>query len=463
MIEDIFIIIIWILLPIGWHYLLKTAGLSLLQVTIPSFVIVFFYFYQYIGFPILYFQLDPYRAQFVSDKFLMIKVFTFTSITITLMIVGYIVANKHLGSLFWRTDVTYVASQNFFVEKIFPGGARQNIGLVILVLISITVLFVYLTKVGYQKIAIIIAMGTENDLRSSARSAMGNSFAGKYHWYKLFMNDFLRFTLFAFFAQYLLNKTIQKRLILFIIFIITTFVMVMQTEKGPMANLIIALFLVYILVKNKGKVPLIKLMFLGGAILSILIVFYLKFMGRETFGEALSGVFSRSFTGQMMPAYLYLEYFTQHHDLLLGRSLPNPRAIFPFEHYELTKEIMAWHSPFSYKKGIVGSMPTVYWGEMYANFGFLGVLIPPFFVGYILYGLNIILSCLQKNPLSIALLVWLLMHLKTLSGTSLSGFLLDSYMVGVIASFALLSFYSGRGVIRYQKRVIQKYLDRVIS
>jgi len=57
----------------------------------------------------------------------------------------------------------------------------------------------------------------------------------------------------------------------------------------------------------------------------------------------------------------------------------------------------------------------------------------------------------------------LLMHLKTLSGTSLSGFLLDSYMVGVIASFALLSFYSGRGVIRYQKRVIQKYLDRVIS
>ena len=271
------------------------------------YIIVFFYFYQYIGFPILYFQLDPYRAQFVSDKFLMIKVFTFTSITITLMIVGYIVANKHLGSLFWRTDVTYVASQNFFVEKIFPGGARQNIGLVILVLISITVLFVYLTKVGYQKIAIIIAMGTENDLRSSARSAMGNSFAGKYHWYKLFMNDFLRFTLFAFFAQYLLNKTIQKRLILFIIFIITTFVMVMATEKGPMANLIIALFLVYILVKNKGKVPLIKLMFLGGAILSILIVFYLKFMGRETFGEALSGVFSRSFTGQMMPAYLYLE------------------------------------------------------------------------------------------------------------------------------------------------------------
>ena len=126
-IEDIFIILIWMILPIGWHYLLKTAGLSLLQVTIPSFVIVFFYFYQYIGFPILYFQLDPYRAQFVSDKFLMIKVFTYTSITITLMIVGYIVAYRHFGSLFWTTGLNYRSSQNLFFEKIYPGGARQNI------------------------------------------------------------------------------------------------------------------------------------------------------------------------------------------------------------------------------------------------------------------------------------------------------------------------------------------------
>ena len=132
MIEDVLIILIWIMLPIGWHYLLKTAGLSVLRATIPSFVIVFFYLYQYIGFPMLYFQLDYFRAQYVTDKYLMIEVFAYTSLTITLMIVGYVVAYRHFGKLTWWQPENKVHEKRNIYNVVLPGGIRQNIALMVL-------------------------------------------------------------------------------------------------------------------------------------------------------------------------------------------------------------------------------------------------------------------------------------------------------------------------------------------
>ena len=246
MIEDVLIILIWIMLPIGWHYLLKIAGLSLFRVTIPSFVIVFFYLYQYIGIPILYFQLDGYRAQYVTDKFLMMEVFFYTSLTITLMIFGYMIACKQFGTLKWEDKIDCNKKN---ISSVMPGGISQNFSLMVFALIGAIALYMYLSIVGFQKTAILIAVGAGEDISVGAvRSAMGNSFAGKYHWYKLFMNDILRFVLFAFFAQYLVKKTYSIRIILLPIFLLTTFVMVMATEKGLMINLLIGLFLVYILV-----------------------------------------------------------------------------------------------------------------------------------------------------------------------------------------------------------------------
>ena len=253
---DILIILIWVMLPLVWYYLMRVAGLSLFKVTIPSFVIVSFYVYQYIGFPILYFQLDPYRAQYVIDKTLMIQVFAYTSLTVTLMISGYIAANRHFGKLQWGGCTSNIHFTNNMCGRIIPGGVRQNIGLLVIVSISATVLYSYLSIVGFSKIALLVVMGSGDDINSaSARSMMGNSFDGRYQWYKLFMNDLLRFAIFALFAQYLVKKNFSTRLIFILVFVLTAFVMVMAIEKGPMANLLIGLVLVSIFVNNGADVP----------------------------------------------------------------------------------------------------------------------------------------------------------------------------------------------------------------
>ena len=95
---DLLFIIIWIQLPIIWHYMLKASGLAITRISISSVTLMFFYLFQYIGIPIYYFNLDQYRI-IESNKYGMLSVFAGTSITITLLIFGFFAAKNHIGSV----------------------------------------------------------------------------------------------------------------------------------------------------------------------------------------------------------------------------------------------------------------------------------------------------------------------------------------------------------------------------
>ena len=446
MLEDTSFVLIWMALPFFWHYLLKAACLSLWRLTIPTVVILAFYVYQYIGLPLLYFHLDEFRVDAVNDKWVLIQVFFYTALTMTLMIFGYIAGRRFFGALKWVG-----------ATKVRESSKIQIICLLVLCGVCFSVLLLYLSRVGIEKIALLTVFGFGDDIQAEvARSAMGNSFEGKYHWYYLFMNKLLLFCAYAIFVQYLLKKNLRNRLLFSLVFLVTTFSMIMSIEKGPMANFLISLFLVYVLVRKEGIVPLNGVVYLGVALMAVLALFYMGFMGTKDPAQAFFYVASRAFTGQIQPAYHYLEYFPYHHDFLLGLSFPNPGGILPFEPFYLTEEIMAWYNPSQADIGVVGSMPTVYWGEMYANFGFPGVVLPPFFVGFVLYWLNSLALKLSLDPLVIALFVWFMMHLINLSGTSLSGFFVDTYGLITLFVFFLIAFISGGGIVKLQRKFSEK-------
>ena len=222
----------------------------------------------------------------------------------------------------------------------------------------------------------------------------------------------------------------------------------MAIEKGEVARFFIGLYMVYIFVRNDGYLPI------KGVIVFVLLLFaaltptYIVFVGYTNVFSAAAQVFSRIFTGQMVEAYHYLEYFPSVHDFLMGRSFPNLGGLLPFEQFRLTTEIWAWTLPWKAAIGSkVGSAPTIYWGEMYANFGLLGVLIPPFFVGYILYLINTIVFRLQPNPMSISLTVWLMLYYHRLSSTGMVKYFFDNYFLLFLIIIAIFAFINGRGMI----------------
>lgn len=112
----------------------------------------------------------------------------------------------------------------------------------------------------------------------------------------------------------------------------------------------------------------------------------------------------------------------------------------PYEPISISKEV--WAVIFSEKLvlGQVGSMPTFFVGELYANFGYLGVIIPPFFIGFFLYGLNLILLKLIITPIFLSFYIQIIIHYTGLSATSLNKYILDTKMF--ILLFALMFILS---------------------
>jgi oligosaccharide repeat unit polymerase len=425
-------LLLWLSFPFFWFILLKLAKISLLKINLMTLVLFGILFYQYLGLPILYFDLDPLRVDDVSDKKVLFEVFIFTSITIFLLLIGFCISEYINGGF------KYVKS-----EILQPSAKKELYSILVLSFVCISIFGLYISKVGIENIAFFAAINFVSDSNlASLRSNMGNSFDGKYHWYYLFMNQLLKFCTLAFFSNYLLKPSFKNKLFFVFSCIVMIFSLIMATEKGPVANLLIALFLVFIIVKKQCKFPIRHLLFLFLTIVSILVIFYIYFMGAKSLGDALVGLFSRSLTGQIQPAYHYLQFFPKYHNFLFGSSMTNPMGIFPFESYNIAQEVMAWYNPSQSANGIVGSMPTIFWGELYANFGIFGVSTIPLFVGYFLHWFNSKLVKLYPTPISVAIYVWFMMHLFNLNGTSLTSYIFDIYSTFALFFFTLITLYA---------------------
>ena len=178
---------------------------------------------------------------------------------------------------------------------------------------------------------------------------------------------------------------------------------------------------------------------------------YVYFMNAPSLWMGIKYTFSRIFVGPIEALYHYLEIFPKQINFLWGRSFPNPGGLLPFEPFNLTQELSLIVFPKNELMGVVGSMPTIYWGEMYANFSYPGIIIPPFFIGYFLYWLNTIIFMLPMTPLVLSFFIWTILHYANLAVTSLSSFLIDTTMVIMILVLILFITIPNKFKIRYFK------------
>ncbi len=422
--QDIFFLFSWCVQPFLWLVMLRAAGLNVFKFNLPIIVLAFIILQQYLGFPVLYFKLNEYRALFVKDKELVLLTYIYTSLCISLLIIGMICGNWYLG----RLEDFKSRSKGFMIMQPF-----QRVNLIILGGITLFIFYLYVNTVGLYNLAIASVLGFGDDVSLAfARSQMGNAFAGKYHWFELFFRDVLLFIVLVAYAEYLFFKNKFNRYFLIAFIPLLFFSMIMATEKGPLVDLLITFWILHLIVRNKGKVDPQKVFKFGFAIISILVVMYLLFMGTTGVGSSLASLFSRAMTGQIQPAYHYLEMFPEYEGWLYGRSLPNPKGIIPFEHYKLTTEVMHFVNPQLRAMGITGSMPTIFWAELYANFSFVGVLFGSFLVGMLLYVLNYLIFNLPFNAMSLALYAYLIMHYKSLATTSFSNYIFDLDLITVL-------------------------------
>jgi oligosaccharide repeat unit polymerase len=321
-------------------------------------------------------------------------------------------------------------------------------------ILSSFVLLLYINKIGLNNIALLSALDLAENSESInvLRSDMGNASEGIYHWYKLFMRDFLSIASVAFFGFSLLRKNLFYYFVFVISFIICSFSMTMYVEKAPILKYYISLFLIYILIRENGLLKtknIIFLVFFGFLLLGFV---YINFTPSAKLLVGIKNAAGRIFTGEIQPMYFYLEIFPKQIDFLMGRSFPNPGGLMPYDSISLSKTVYAFVFPDKADSGIVGSVPSYYMGEMYANFGYFGIIIPPFFIGFYLYWLNALLvSFKNRTPIFLSIYIWIILHYSELATSSLSKFLIDVKMLIVILFFILIIVAPKRMKLEYFK------------
>ena len=417
---------LWILVPCIWLLILKISNLKISLLTLPTFVVVSIFIFQYFGFFILYLQLDEYRAEYVTDMDVLLKAWIGTSISTILLCIGTLSASFFLGSITYfknSADIPYITRSTIF--RIYT-----------LFIFCIGVLIFYIYIIGFHNTAIyFIFDGADNSEIQLARSSMGTALETGSHWFKIFMRDGLVFlTLILVSGRYFKSNLISTSILIPSI-AITSFSLLLSGEKSLIMDFLLAIIFLYICIKKNGIISLNKpLIFF-----SILCIFlYLFKLFPADFHKNVSLFFSRLLTGSLQPIYHYIEFFPKYNDYLLGRTLPNPGRLLPFIPFDLTGELMDFVFPEDKIRGIVGSMPAVYWGEAYANFGWLGVILIPPLIGFYLYFINKKLFNCKYDAINVSLFIWILIHYKNLAITSFSNYLLDLPLVFILIIYSIL-------------------------
>lgn len=353
---------------------------------------------------------------------------------------GMIIANKYwdinahrLWNRFIDTtiDAEYLAKSQSF-----------KVTFVAVMIVSLFVIAYYYSQIDIPILSVLSGMEIEE--LALLRSDATNNFPGKYYRYRLFMAQVIPILLFI--SYFLRKYSFYKKCFLFLL-LIRIFICIANMEKSPIVDLIF-LFL-FARFYEKKKINKKYLVMVAGGIVATIILMYVYFMGADTSNSEMQlllveGILRRVFVGQIVGTAWYYEY-VERYGLLLGATLPNPAGILPFEHHRITVEIMEMVFPELVSLGIVGSMPTAFWGDGYINFGYMGAIICMLVWGIFLRTIDIYLQGKYASSGKVLMLVayiFFVGFMKQYTGTSILGLCMETDLWGSV----LIMFLLGKSV-----------------
>ncbi|NYT64543.1 oligosaccharide repeat unit polymerase [Alcaligenaceae bacterium] len=427
---DFLFVISFFLFPWIFYFIHKAADERLLKISIVNVVFVSLMLFSYFGIFPLYFGLDEFNNYLkVDNKQIVFKMFVISSLNILFLLIGVLIT-RFIFKIKKRRNFSGPESIN----------RTQYMLILCLIILSVVTLSRYILKI--DEIAIFTLFENGHAAANIARSKMGNDFPGRYHWYAVFIHQLSYFSSFILLASYLIKREKTVLILFFISFSIATFASIMAIEKGPVVIYFLSLCAVWFLVKKDGRVPLKFTIFMLLGVFFLLAVFGVYFAGAEGLFSGFTAVFSRAFASSISPAYFYLLIFPEYIGFMYGKTISNPGGIFPYEPFRYTIEVMNWVVPGLKERGIVGSMPTVFWGEIYVNFNWYVIPLFSFITGIFLALIDWLITKLKYNAITIAFNVWLILFFKNLAITGFSGFVfsVDFYIVGI--AFIVICYFN---------------------
>jgi|GEM_PF-995820 len=428
LLTGILYLIVWAGLPMIAGLLLRASGRKLLQISTATTVFWLIILLSHIGFLVLFFELDVYRvvARLV-DKQLILLCTVYSGLALVGLALGVYFTSK-------TQKLSMIQAQE---SRVFVKTPETILPLVFLLgLVSLAVMVAFVQTI--PSVPLFIVMGLEQGDLQIAKSSGGNLFDGRFYIYNIFLTALPPFLCAVAYGMLLERQNLLRWGLFLALMALAVFGSVVLASKGELVMFWLLLILMHVLRKGGHfKLGPIVLLFLGGSTLAILVMQFFEMQSRDVL-SVYWAVLSRVFAGGYN-AYQYIQIFPEHIDFLNGRTFVNPGGAFPFDNFRLTVEVQNYLRPEDVALGLQGSAPTTFWGDLYANFGLLGIIIFSPIIGIYIGLLDAILSRLAPSVLTSAFTAWVAIHVANLAVTSFHYLVLDTRLYTITVIFLLFS------------------------
>ena len=377
---------------------------------------------------------------------LFFKVWFFCTLGFFMLVFGMIMAQSIFDRHFLFTKLqAKMLCKPFFTNK---ENSYVRLTIVFFIAIAVLLLLIYRQKLGGKLPIEHIFSGESAATLALLRSDATNNFQGKLYRYYMFIEDIP--LVLCILLSFLFHKDRRYKFLFIFLVCYNIFFSLISLQKGPVFNFIILGMIIYFFRTGKinKKHIFYFVLFASGSV----VVLYIFLMGQKdkSFFTLLFGALHRVFIVQINPFYWYLKYI-EDYGFLYGRSFPNPAGVLPFTHFNLPVEIMNY--AMGDLGGIVGSMPTVFLGELYINFGFVCMLLGACFFGFVLGSLDIFfisLLCKNKNIFISTIYIFLIKYFsKFAGGGGIWSILIDEHFIVSIFVILFLYMLSNTKIIHY--------------
>lgn len=275
----------------------------------------------------------------------------------------------------------------------------------IICILSIFYTFYYLSEIPILKV--IKGNATALEL-AGLRADSTRNFSGNVFIRNIFGITLTPILTFIFYCYYKKRKSKKDLVSFLIMFIFSFFILTYNLEKSRFVFFLLGFMFLKILID--GSIRKKVLVYFGSLAMILIVIAYIKISQNTDvvmlFSNYNSGILGRIFLSQASGTYLMFDYFPRVYDFIGINSLSNVLSdIFDLNKSERAARLVMLqaNSRFAESSGVVNSL---FIGEAWANFGVVGVVIAPLYVGAVIQTLFRLLLSFKKTPISLALLAY---------------------------------------------------------
>ena len=370
-------------------------------------------------------------------------------------IIAYAILSTGIGMMLFQKSFFHISNKlirksllNYHLE--WQRNTSQHDFYILLTFSLIAMTGVAYTYYCLEKLPwLYFLIGAVNEA-AEARIQAGRHFAGIEYIKNILALGLTPILCYVAYCYKLRYKDIRFKALFCILFISSVMILIYNSEKAPILMFFIGFLMLDVLLK--GRIKRSYFIATGGLVFALVIGMYMLLgTDADVFLSINSGPLGRIFQSQVEGMYVHFYIFPDIYPFLDGAGLPGSIAtLLGFDkHLDSARIAMEYMRPAAIANDTAGVINTLFVGEAWANFGWIGVTIAPFIVGVYWNFLYVIFThYLPKHPFFMGLYAYTCLHFP-LTGGFISLFINPGYWglaILIVAMYRMrnIHFYKGR-------------------